>query len=373
MKFTRFVCLLFVCMISDSAIYAQNNLQKDIDFILQSNFQNDRPGAQVMVWEKGKLMYQNGAGVANVETNQPITSTTTFRMASVSKQFTAMAILLLEKQKKLRFDDKLAKYFPKLKIELSEKITLANLLTHTSGIPDYESLMDTTWKRQLLDEDIPTLLETQKTTYFFPGTKFKYSNTGFCLLALVVQQVSGIPYAQFVKENIFEPLKMNHTFIYDSQHLVTGRGLGYARTKNGQVIPSDQSLTSATKGDGSVYTSANDYLKWYTAIKTNELVNLQAKLSEINYSFPTNASEGYGLGWFFRKPDRPGKYELTHSGSTCGFSNVVLLVPDEDLLIVYFSNIAGNHAVFDEIQNVVKKYTSYSWQTDWNAMHELTD
>ncbi|QHT65713.1 beta-lactamase family protein [Rhodocytophaga rosea] len=353
--------------------YGQSTIQSELDALMKHNFQPDQPGGMVLVWEKGKIRYQQGIGLENLDTKKAITPTTTFRMASVSKQFTAMAILILEKQNKLKLEDKLSRYFPQLKPEIGDKIILKHLLTHTSGIPDYESLMDQSWNRQILDEDIPLLLASQPKGYFTPGSQFRYSNTGFCLLALVVKQVSGKPYAQFLKQYIFEPLEMNHTFIYENKHPVPGRGMGYARTEPGQIIPSDQSLTSATKGDGCVYTCIADYLKWYQACRTNTLADLLGKLSEIGYLFPKGSGEGYGLGWFFKKKKQGGNYELTHSGSTCGFSHVVVQVPDEDLLIVYFSNLADNHAVFDTIYDTVRKYSSYKIQLDFKQMHLLTN
>lgn len=367
-------CYLLLCMFLPFSSIAQNAFESELNSLLQTRFPANQPGAAVLVYEKGRMIYQNQSGVANTETKQPITVKTTFRMASVSKQFTAMGILILEKQKKLKLTDKLSRYFPDLKPELADKITLAHLLTHTSGIPDYENLMDSTWKRQILDEDIPALLQSQTNTYFEPGSRFKYSNTAFCLLAIIVQQVSGKPYASFMKENIFVQLGMKHTFVYEGDHLVETRGMGYTRNEANQtIIPSDQSLTSATKGDGCVYTSIEDYLKWYLALKDNRLVNLQVRLNEIGYLFPDKENEGYGLGWFFKRTDSLGKSELTHTGSTCGFSNVVIQVPEEDLLIVYFSNIAGNHEVFDEVQSVINRHVSYKWKVNWKAMHQLTD
>ena len=305
-----------------------------------------------------------------METKSIITSATTFRMASVSKQFTAMAILLLEKEHKLKLSDKLSAYFPELQPSLSNDITLAHLLTHTSGIPDYENLMDSTWKTQISDEDIPKLLQNQTKAYFEPGARFKYSNTAFCLLTLIVQKVSGLPYPLYMQANIFDPLGMKNTFIYDNKMPRKTRGMGYARDESAHIIPSDQSLTSATKGDGCVYTSTADYLKWYLAIRDNRL---RKKLKEVGYKFPQTMNAGYGLGWFFNEIKGSENYELTHTGSTCGFSNAVLMIPGQDLMIAYFSNIADNHAPFSDIVKIAKANLNAQWTIDWKAMHDFTD
>lgn len=373
MKLIGSLFIWLSCFLLTNSIHAQSGLGNELDSFLKKNFRANEPGAAVLVLEKGKVVYQNGIGLADLETKSLITSTTTFRMASVSKQFTAMAILLLEKDKKLKLDDKLSVYFPKLQPSMSNHITLAHLLTHTSGIPDYENLMDSTWKRQISDEDIPILLQKQTKGYFEPGSRFKYSNTAFCLLSLIVQKVSGLPYPVFMQINIFDPLGMKNTFLYDNKQPRKPRGMGYARDESGHIVPSDQSLTSATKGDGCVYTSTEDYLKWYQAIRDNRLVDLQKELTEVGHKFPQKTNSGYGLGWFFNETKSAGKYELTHTGSTCGFSNAVLMIPYQDLMIAYFSNIADNHAPFSAILKIAKANLNTEWTIDWKAMHDFTD
>jgi len=365
------VPLIFLLFMTPFLTEAQRFSGKLDDFLTE-NIPPEGPGVAVLVWKNGKVEYKKGFGKERKGQPYEIAASTTFRLASVSKQFTAMSILLLEKDKRLRFNDKISRFFPELNPALSNKITVRHLLTHTSGIPDYEELMDSTWHRQIMDQDIAALLKHQAKPYFKPGTKFQYSNTAFCLLAMIAERVSGQSYRTLVKERIFDKLGMKNTFLYDSQHLVATRSLGYARNKSGEIVDSDQSLTSATLGDGCVYTSLDDYLIWYKALKNNTLVNLSQKLNAVGYKFPNHPANGYGLGWFYT--DIEGKsLELTHTGTTSGFSNMVIQVPEKDLLIVCFSNLANNHTIYKDIVNIIQEDQRFELETDWSEMHNLTN
>jgi CubicO group peptidase (beta-lactamase class C family) len=366
-----FILLLCLISIMQHVLKAQH-LSEELDSLLNKHISREDPGVAVLVWKDGRSEYMKGFGRERLDKPVMIGPATTFRMASVSKQFTAMGIMLLEKDGKIDFGDKISRFFPELNPALTSRITVRNLLTHTSGIIDYEELMDSTWQRQIMDGDIVRLLINQTTTYFEPGTKFRYSNTGFCLLAMIVERVSGKPYRTFMQERIFKPLMMKNTFLYDSRHPDQSRALGYARDKAGNIVDSDQSLTSATLGDGCVYTSLTDYLIWYKALRANTLVNLAEEIKEVGFKFPNQTNSGYGLGWFYSASEGT-KLEMSHTGSTCGFSNLVVLIPQEDLLIVCFSNLADNHSIFDNIVNIVKEDKRFDFEMNWLRMHRMTN
>ena len=266
-----------------------------------------------------------GGGEVNVHTN--------FRMASVSKQFTAACIIVLKNQGKLMYEDPLDTFFPNFKT--GRDIRLKHLLTHTSGLQDYEGLIPPDQPGQVSDADVLRWVAATDSTYFPPGSRYRYSNSGFCILSQVVEKVSGMPFARFVKEFILSPLEMDGSFVYEAGTAMPERALGYARVHN-EIRPSDQSITSATKGDGCLYTSLADYGKWMAAIAQNRLFDLKKELEEVNY--PIGKGLFYGLGWF-----NSGN-ELFHTGSTCGFSNVVWLTLDGRHALVYFSNLADHHA-----------------------------
>ncbi|GAB3895480.1 serine hydrolase domain-containing protein [Larkinella knui] len=366
MKNRAFWCYMLLSLQTVSA----QKIETALDSVMHRNFPADQPGGALLVVINGKTVYNRGFGVANLETKTPISPETNSRMASVSKQFTAMCILLLEKQKKLSVDDNLLKFFPEFNQHVGKTVKLRHLLTHTSGILDYESVLSPTQKDQIFDNDVVNLLKAQDSTYFEPGSRFRYSNSAFCLLAQVVERVSGKPYLEFITATIFKPLGMNQTTLYEPRRTIPNRAMGYARGKDGKIRFSDQSVTSGTKGDGCVYTSLTDYKKWNDALTTGKLVDLPAQLSRVHHRIEGQTDGFYGLGWFFTRTNGDVR-ELFHSGSTCGFSNCVVRIPEKRTLIVLFSNLADNHRPFADILNVLK--SSAALAVDVWALHNLTN
>ena len=301
-----------------------------------------QPGFVLSIGKHGQPIYYNAAGLADITTRKPLDSTTNFRLASVTKQFTAMAILLLEKQGTLTVDDPVGKWLPELPARIGKTILIRHLLTHSSGLLDYEDLIPTTQTTQVLDTDVLRLLSTKDSTLFPPGSRFRYSNSGFCLLALIVERASHTSYATFLSTNIFQPLHMDSSAVYNPGAHIPRRAMGY---------PNDQSVTSATKGDGGVYTSLADYSKWTRALQKNQLINLSATLKRLRFPITDNPHAYYAAGWF-EEPTPPTL--LFHSGSTCGFSNFVVQLPADELSIVFFSNLADNQKPFETITHILK-------------------
>jgi CubicO group peptidase (beta-lactamase class C family) len=273
----KFTLILFALPIS---LFSQS-LQHDLDSLLKQVFQPDQAGGALLVMQQDKIIYNNAIGIRASDSKKPLNSRSNFRMASVSKQFTAAAILLLEKQGKLSLNDHIIKFFPDF-TSVGKTITIQHLLTHSSGIWDYESELPDTLQTPLSDTDVMNLIKNINHTYFPPGTAFRYSNSAYCLLALIVEKVSGQSFAIFLKEQIFAPLGMKQTIVYEFNTPIKNRAYGYARDDQQQLIPSDQSLTSATKGDGGVYTSLHDYQKWHQALLQNKLFDLEKLLTQTN-------------------------------------------------------------------------------------------
>lgn len=340
----------------------------DLDSIMHQIFDKSKPGGALLMMQNNEIIYQNAIGLHNVNKKQKLTSRSNFRMASVTKQFTAAAILILQKQGKLDLNDPIRTYFPDF-APIGNTITISQLLTHSSGIWAYESVMPKHLTEQLSDADVLNLIKNINKTYFTPGTDYRYSNSGYCLLALIVEKVSGQSFAQFLQNQIFKPLGMQHTRVYEAGVRIAHRAYGYARNDGGQIVFSDQSLTSATKGDGGVYTSLEDYQKWHNALLNNTLFDLEKALEQTRTPLPDGAGY-YSMGWFYQEHPELGKI-LFHSGSTCGFSNLVIRIPKEGILIACFSNIAGNHQVFQPVfeylqQKGVLPVEVWKW-------HEMTD
>ncbi|GAB3509888.1 serine hydrolase domain-containing protein [Emticicia fontis] len=350
--------------------FAQS-FQKKLDSLLQAHIGKDEAGMAVLVIKNGKILYKDGFGLANIEAQVPITPQTNFRMASVSKQFTAACIILLENEKKLSYEDNLLKFFPDFNKEVGSRIKIKHLLTHTSGILDYEELIPDEQKEQLADADVLQFLKNQSKTYFKAGDKFRYSNSGFCLLEQIIEKASGQNFVTFIKANIFEPLGMVNSTIYEAGRPLPNRAMGYARNKERKLVFSDQSITSATKGDGCVYTSLEEYSKWYEAIINNRLIDIDKELKKINHQIEGTKNINYSLGWFNGYDVK--HIELYHTGSTCGFSNVVNIVPGKQFLFVCFSNIADNHAVEKPIRDLLRAEKIDDTTVDFGKALSLTN
>lgn len=364
--------LFFLLLFVDNMLFAQMNLEKDLDQLLHQRFDKNQAGIAVMVVKEGKVLYKKGVGMANVDTKEPLSSQSNFRMASVSKQFTAMCIMLLAKQGRLSYDDNLLHFFPNFEPTVGKKIKVRHLLTHSSGIRDYESSLPDERTAQILDAEVVAMLSRETRTYFEAGTKFRYSNSGFCVLEQIVEKASGMSYVDFITKHIFKPLGMSSTRIYEAGEVLPHRAMGYAKNKEGQLVESDQSITSATKGDGCVYTSLEDYYKWYNGLINNKLVVLKEELEKVNITLPSPSQGKYGLGWFFQQNETE-PLALYHTGSTCGFSNGVLIVPSRKYLFLYFSNIADNHNIEKELISLVKKYNVYDTSFDFLNIVNLTN
>jgi len=294
------------------------------------------PGAAIMLIEDGTPVNTYCTGYANLKTKELINSNTNFRLASLTKQFTAAAILILVQKGKLKLENTLTsifKDFPKY----GENITIKHLLTHTSGIVDYESLIPESTKKQLKDKDVLKMLSRIDSVYFLPGDQYRYSNSGYALLALIVEKISGKKFASFLKENIFTPLEMSNTVAYENGiSVIKHRALGY--TYNGtEYEEDDQSLTSAVLGDGGIYSNLEDLCKWDQALYSEVL--LKKPLLDSAFSKATlNSGKkiDYGYGWEINDAD--GIKILQHTGNTVGFTNKIVRIPERNLSLIILTN-----------------------------------
>jgi CubicO group peptidase (beta-lactamase class C family) len=338
-----------ILLLTVNTLYAQPDLKTRLDAFF-AGMPANQPGFALSIEKNGEVIYRNATGLANLDTHTPLDSLTDFRMASVTKQFTAMGILLLEKDGTLSVDDPIGRWLPELPATVGQHILIRHLLTHSSGLLDYESLIPPSQTTQVLDADVLRLLSRHDDTYFPAGSRFQYSNSGFCLLALIIERASKKSYPQFIQERIFAPLHMDSSTIYVQGQYIPHRAMGYARDSTGHIFPSDQSVTSATKGDGGVYTSLADYAKWIRALQQNTLIALPATLRRLK--FPIGAGSYYAAGWFI---SLSSPQLLFHSGSTCGFANFVIQLPGDAWSIVYFSNIADNSEPFKTILHLLNQ------------------
>ena len=312
------------------------NIEDKIDLIFNDYNNLDMPGAAVMVIDKGKIIFEKCYGLANVEKNLPVTDSTNFRLASVTKQFTAMSILMLIERGQLKLETTLKEIFPEFP-EYGNNITIKNLLQHTSGLINYEDLISDTGTIQVKDKDVLKMMRETDSTFFTPGSKHKYSNTGYALLALTVQNISGKPFGGFLKEHIFIPLEMNNTIAFENNiNKVTNRAYGYT-VKENKVQFTDQSITSAVLGDGGIYTSLSDLYKWDQSLYTEKLLSKKFLNESWTEGTTTDGIKfPYGYGW---RIEYYNKYKVVyHTGSTRGFRNIIYRIPGKGFTIVILTN-----------------------------------
>ena len=306
-------------------------MTEHVDTLMRA-YSGEGPGAAVLVLKDGKPLVRKGYGYADLEQRVLISPATNFRLASVTKQFTAAAILLLAEDGKLSLDDRVRAWLPSLPA-VADRITIRHLLTHTSGLIDYEDVIPATLTAQLHDADVLTLLEGQSKLYFEPGTSYRYSNSGYALLALIVGKASGQSFAAFLKARIFEPLQMTHTVAYEQGiSEVAQRAYGYSEI-DGHWQRTDQSQTSAVLGDGGIYASIDDLAKWDAALYDERLLKRASLDAAFTPATPTDdPTIEYGFGW------RITGETLWHSGETIGFRNVIVRWPKRHFTVIVLTN-----------------------------------
>ncbi len=295
------------------------------------------PGAAVLVVKDGEVVVRRGTGLADLEAGTAVTPQTHFRLASVSKQFTAAAVLLLAQDGRLALDDPASKWLPSLP-PATRGVTLRHLLTHSSGVIDYEDLMAPEATEQVHDADVLRLLEGEDRLYFPPGTGYRYSNSGYALLALIVEKASGQRHADFLRTRIFEPLGMTAVAYEQGISTVPHRAYGYS-AEDGRWIRTDQSSTSAVLGDGGIYASIDDLAKWDAALYDDRLLSGAVRTDAFALHTPIHDETdvaGYGYGWRIGKGGSAGA--LWHSGETIGFRNVIVRWPKQRLTVVVLTN-----------------------------------
>ena len=323
-----------------------------IDAIFAPLKSGNAPGAAVLVVHNGRVVFRRGYGVGDLRTLAPIDSRTNFRLASFTKQFTAACIMLLARDGKLRYDDHLTDFFPEFP-SYGKSITVRNLLNHTSGLPDYEELLmkqypDTAPEKipQILDAGVLKLLEQQTSGNFAPGSRWEYSNSGYAVLAMIVEKVSGKNFGQFLQERLFIPLEMKNTIAYEKgKNEVAHRAYGHSK-ENDEWQRTDQSPTSAVLGDGGIYSSLDDLEKWDRALREHTLLRaaeMEPALTPVRPTGgPAKSSEGpsvsYGFGWFL-DPYR-GHRRMSHDGETIGFRTTIQRFVDDQLTIIVLANRA---------------------------------
>ena len=296
------------------------------------------PGASVVVIREGRVVARRAYGMADLEQRGAATPETDYRLASVSKQFTAMAVMLLARDGRLRYDQPVRDFLPELPAA-TRSVTVRHLLNHTSGLWDYEDLIPESRTAQLDDRDVLALVSSKDSVYFPAGSQYRYSNSGYVLLGLIVARVSAMSFPEFLRARIFQPLGMGATVAHvEGSDTIPRRAYGYS-PRGGAFVQTDQSVTSATLGDGGIYTNVDDMTRWDQALYGGgtELVDAATmQLATTPPQLPAGATTQYGFGWFV--DDYRGEKRWRHTGETSGFRNAIQRFPRRRLTVIVLTN-----------------------------------
>jgi len=336
----RFTLLLLITCLSAKAQTNPELLKTNIDSIFKSFTQAGSPGVAVLIVKDGKVIFKNGYGLANLEHDIPITPATVFDIASVSKQFTGFAISTLIQQGKLSPDDDIHKYLPDVP-QFAQSITVANLIHHTSGLRDWPEALHAAgwrWDESFGWEDIMRMVKKQHDLDFVPGSQYQYSNTGYNLLAAIVDKITGKTLAEWLNENLFKPLNMNSTQVLVDYSKVVKNVAGSYYGGGNDYHKSNDALTAF--GSSSIFTTVEDLGKWVIrfqkGLDDKDPVFLRmietGKLSD-----GKNNNYAYGLVVAHNN----GVRNISHDGGWASFATIISNYPDEKLSIILLSNSSG--------------------------------
>jgi CubicO group peptidase (beta-lactamase class C family) len=339
MKNTYLKLVLFIiicgCKPSEKVHEKQNTQQDWIQYLFQ-NYMGEKPSASFIVIKDSEIKECQSFGYADLENKILADCNTNYRLGSVTKQFTAMAILVLIHQGKLDYDTKLIEVIPEFP-KYGEKITVKDLLAHRSGLQSYFTLYHKNSEKQIVDKDVLHLLKKQDSLLFPANSEYKYSNSGYAILSLIVERISKKSFKKFMDDEVFQKIGMLNSTVYQNELPIKNRAFGYKY--NDTIFErKDQNAWSAVQGDGGIYSSVHDYFFWDKSLYNEALIPTELKNDAFSNWDDTgkNSQSGYGFGWFIEiKNDI--KY-VSHGGSTTGFRNFVVRIPSEKITVAVYTN-----------------------------------
>lgn len=352
---------------------------QSVDAIVRKYLHDDGPGLALLIVKDGQTGHKQGYGLANLRREIPITPQTNFELASVSKQFTAMAIMILHDRGKLSFDDDIHKFFPNLPgVKQNRPVRVRDVLQHISGLPDYMTFKTIPAR----DPDFPTnadiLREMPRHPMAFPtGTKYEYNNSNYVVLASLVEKLSGKTFGTFMHDEIFRPLGMSTTVVYEQRTVDRGRrAIGYGLVEGMRFSPRDTTpaaISAKTQrknfrvweedtvivGDGSVWSNLEDMARWDAALRDKKLIKLEtyeAAFTNLKLDNGNEPDENYGFGWELYFNRRGHLFCVGHGGSWYGFGTDIQRHLDDNLTIVTLCNI-DDFSFAMILREVVELYT----------------
>lgn len=347
---TAFIVLPFFISTMEAQKLSKS-YEKKIDSLIQTEFGNkNEPGGAFMVTRNGKSIYRKAFGKANLELDSDMTPDNVFQIGSMTKQFTAVAILMLEQQGKLKVTDPVSKYnkdYPN-----GDKITIHHLLTHTSGIKDFTKMkaLSSIAQKEMKPEAMVDFFKNEPVD-FAPGEKFEYNNSGYVLLGYIIEVVSGDTYEDFIQKNIFDKAGMTHSYYASDRKVIPKRASGYHKKEQGFVNKTVISF-SVPFSSGSLMSTVDDLWKWQQALNQNILLN-PAETQKAFQKYKLNNGEEftYGYGWHLKEMN--GTPDREHGGSVFGFKSMGVYIPGEDIYVIGLSN-CDCHSPTEVTKNMAK-------------------
>ncbi len=325
-----------LCNIAASQTLNDRQLTAEIDKLLSSQFKENEPGAEILIARKGQVFYKKAFGMANLELNIPMKPDMVFRIGSLTKQFTAVAILQLMEQGKLSLQDEITKFIPDYPMQ-GQHITIEHLLTHTSGIKPYTSMeeMSEIRRKDMNPNEVIDFFKNQPMD-FVPGTKWKYNNSGYFLLGYIIEVITKKPYSTYLEDNFIKPLGLSDTYYGSDTRIIKNRVGAYDKDNDGFVNAEMMSMKIPYAG-GAMQSTVADLFKWHQALLANQLLKKETLDQAFkSYVLSDGKLANYGYGWFQGKIQ--GSATVEHTGSINGFRTMELYLPAEDVFIAIFSN-----------------------------------
>lgn len=343
--------LIMLLMLSvDSAAQDLNlkQLTAEYDKMLSEQFKPGETGCAALVAKNGQVIYRKAYGMADLELNVPMRPEMVFRIGSITKQFTAIAILQLMEQGKLSLDDDITKFIPDYPTQ-AYHISIEHLLTHTSGIKSYTNVPDymKNIRADMKPEEVINSFKNQPME-FAPGTRFNYNNSGFFLLGYIIEKITGKTYQEYLQDNFFTPLGMTNTCYGDDTKIIKNRASGYKPGKDGPVNSDYVSMTQPYSA-GAIQSTVDDLFKWHQAVHSCKLVSKETlDKAFTEYKFASGKGTGYGYGWFLSKLQ--GSPTIEHGGGINGYLTSSVYLPQEDVFVALFSNNTGKAPEFTSLK-----------------------
>jgi CubicO group peptidase (beta-lactamase class C family) len=347
--FVTTVMLCFSGPVKLGNAYTEEIQTKKFDQILRDIYHPKEPGCSVLIAQKRKIIYQKAFGISDMELNIPLRADMLFRIGSITKQFTSIAILQLVEKGKIGLQDDIRKYIKDYPTQ-GQKITIEHLLTHTSGIKSFTSILsfyDDQSKLDMTPQEVINLFKNEPMD-FSPGTKFLYNNSGYFLLGYIIELVTGISYSQYLETNIFKPLGLSNITYDNPNRLIMNRTKGYQINNTGYENGTYMSMTIPYSA-GALVSNTEDLFRWNTALFQEKLIKKSTlDLAFKNYKLLDGKETGYGYGWGIGGYN--GKKIYSHGGGIVGFFTFSMYIPSEDIFIAVLTNKSSGEPAITAIK-----------------------